>query len=35
VKIDEPIMSRDDMKWIISNVDHTGACVASTMEEIE
>ena len=35
VKIDEPIRSHDDMKWIISFVDRVGACVASTLKEME
>jgi hypothetical protein len=35
VTIDELIRSRDDMKWIISFVDRVGACVASTLEEME
>jgi hypothetical protein len=35
VKIDKPIRSRDDMKWIISFIDHVGACVASTLAEME
>jgi hypothetical protein len=33
--IGEPIRSHDDMRWIISFVMEVGACVASTMEEIE
>jgi hypothetical protein len=28
-------MSHNDMKWIISIVDRVGACVASTLEEME
>ena len=35
VKIDEPIRSCDDMKWIISFVMFVGACVASTLEEMK
>jgi hypothetical protein len=35
IKIDEPIRSRDDMKWIISFFIEVGACVASTLEKME
>jgi hypothetical protein len=33
--IDIPIRSHDDMKWIISFVMVVGACVASTLKEME
>jgi hypothetical protein len=34
---EEQVMSRsmNDMKWIISFIDRVGACVASTLEEME
>ena len=35
VKSNEPIRSRDIMKWIISFGDMVGAYVASTSEEME
>ena len=34
-RIDEPIRSHDDMKWIMLFVIVVGACVASTLKEIE
>ena len=34
-RIDEPIRSHDNMKWIMSFVIVVGACVASTLMEIE